>query len=238
MQLKNLLKRNSVTLVDGRMEVVKVIGTPFGPLTRRWCRHESGCLARLAELGFAHAPRLISATGNSFTMEKIEGRSLDGPEPVQEQLFLRVMDMVRELHDLGFAHGNLRPNNILIRDGGEPALIDFETCCEASNPLYFLARFSDYARLHLLWRSRVVPSDTELVRRRFPGYVSMAMLVITPMSRLGRMLKSAKKRVRARLKGVASQQDLPPGSDSTIAGSSAGIRDGSKSRDKIAAVIK
>jgi serine/threonine protein kinase len=113
--------------------------------------------------------------------------------------------MVRELHGLGFAHGNLRPNNILIRDGGEPVLIDFETCCETPNPLFFLARFSDHARLHLIWKSRVVQSDPELVGTRFPGYVSLAMFVITPISRLSGVLRSAKKGVRKSLKGSPAQ---------------------------------
>ena len=238
MQLKNLLKRNSIAVADGGKEVTKVIGTPFGPLTRLWCRHEAGCLSKLAELGFANAPKLISSTADSFTMEKIEGKSLERLEWVDEGLFLRVMDMVRELHDLGFAHGNLRPNNILIRDGSEPVLIDFETCCEKPNPLFFLARFSDHVRLHLLWRSRVVQSDPERVRTRFPGYVSLAMLVITPISRLSAILKSAKKRVRKSLKGPPAQKDAPPKSESKDAGPVAGARDGNESRDKIAAVIK
>jgi serine/threonine protein kinase len=237
-QLKNLLKKNSVTVVDGRKEVIKVIGTPFGPLTRLWCRHEAGCLSKLAHLGFANAPKLISSTDTSFTMERIEGKSLDGREPIEERLFLRVMDMVRELHDLGFAHGNLRPNNILIRDGSEPVLIDFETCCEKPNPLFFLARFSDQVRLHLLWKSRVVQANPEIVGTRFPGIVSLAMFVITPISRLSAILKSAKKRVRKSLKGSAAQEDARPRSEGKDAGPPAGSRDGNENRDKIAAVIK
>ena len=238
MQLKNLLKKNSVSVVDGRKEVIKVIGTPFGPLTRLWCRHEAGCLSKLAELGFANAPKLISSTDTSFTMEKIEGKSLERLEWVDEGLFLRVLDMVRELHDLGFAHGNLRPNNILVRDGDEPVLIDFETCCENPNPLYFLARFSDQLRLHLLWKSRVVQTNPEMVGKRFSAFVSLAMFVITPISRLSAILKSAKKRVRKSLKGPAAQKDAPPKSESKDAASMAGTRDSNESRDKIAAVIK
>ena len=200
MQPKNLLKKNFVTVVDGKNEVIKVVRTPFGPLTRIWCRHEADCLVRLAELGFANAPKFICLTDNSFTMEKIEGTSLDGPEFIDERLFLRVMDVIREFHSFGFAHGNLRPSSILIKDGGEPVLIDFETCCQTRNPLFFLARFSDHVRLHLLWQSRVVRSNPELVRTRFPGYVSLAMFVITPVSRLMGVLKSAKKSLRRSLR--------------------------------------
>ena len=200
MQLKNLLKKNSVTLIDGKKEVIKVVETPFRSLTRIWCTHEAECLLKLAELGFANAPKLICSTVDSFTMEKIDGTSLDSREFIDEQLFLRLMDVVRELHGLGFAHGNLRPNNILIKDGSDPVLIDFETCCQKHNPLFFLAKFSDHVRLHLLWQSRVVQSNPELVSTKFPGYVSRAMDVITPISRFIGVLKFAKKWLRRSLR--------------------------------------
>ena len=125
MQIKNLLKKNSITVDDGKQEVIKVVGTPFRSLTKIWCRHEAECLLKLAELGFANAPKLISSTINSFTMEKIEGTSLRGRKPIDEKLFIRLMDVIRELHDFGFAHGNLRPNNIFIKADNEPVLIDF-----------------------------------------------------------------------------------------------------------------
>ena len=93
-------------MVDGKKEVIKVVRTPFGLLTRTCCRHEAECLLKLAELGFESAPKLISSTGNSLTMEKIEGKSLNGRQFRQvcdEQVFLRVLDVVRQLHAFGFA---------------------------------------------------------------------------------------------------------------------------------------
>src|SRR4030095_15398093 len=130
MQIKKLLKRNHTTVDDRKKEVVKVVVTPFRWLTRLCCRHEAQCLAKLAELGFSNAPKLISSTANSFTMEKVEGTYLRGCQPIDEQVFLRIMEVVRELHELGFAHGNLRSNNIIIRQDKEPILIDFATCCQ------------------------------------------------------------------------------------------------------------
>lgn len=199
MQLKRLLKKNSVSVVDGKDEVVKVVKTPFESLTRILCRLEAQSLTKCAELGFANAPKLIRSTGNSLTMEKIDGTSLGGREFIDEQLFLRVMDVVREFHGLGFAHANLRPNNILIKDGSEPVLIDFETCCHTRNPLFFLARFSDYVRLYSLWQSRVVKCNSELVRTKFPGYLPLAMIVITPLGRFYDLLMSAKRKLRSLL---------------------------------------
>jgi serine/threonine protein kinase len=231
LQPKELLKKNSITVVDGKKEVIKVVGTPFRSLTRICCRHEAECLLKFAELGFANAPKLICSTDNSFTMEKIEGTSLRGREFIDEQLFLRLMDVVRELHGFGFAHGNLRPNNILIKDGSEPVLIDFETCCRIHNPLFFLARFSDHVRLHWLWQSRVVQSNPELVRVKFPRYVSLAMLVITPISRFGGVVKTARKRLKRSLKASAEPSNTPSRPESNDVGSLADARARGESRD-------
>jgi serine/threonine protein kinase len=217
-QIKNLLKKNSISVDDGKKEVIKIVGTPLRSLTKIWCRHEAECLLKLSKLGFTNAPKLISSTFNSFVMEKIEGSSLRGRKPIDEQLFLRLMDVVRELHGFGFAHGNLRPNNILIKDGSEPVLIDFETCCQIHNPLFLLFKFYDQVRLYLLWQSRVVQSNPELVRTKFPGYVSLAMFVITPISRFWGIVNSAKKSVRRYLKVSAEQRDAPSKSESKDAG--------------------
>ena len=210
MRPKNLLKNNSITMVDGKKEVIKVVRTPFGLLTRTWCRHEAECLLKLAELGFKSAPKLISSTGNSFIMEKIEGKSLNGRQFRQfcdEQVFLRVLDVVRQLHAFGFAHGNLHPRNILITDRSEPILIDFETCCQRHNPLFFLFKFIDHVRLHLLWQLRFEPSDKDKISTVFPRYVTLAMFIITPVNKFFHVLKSKKKRWRRSRKVSAKSYD-------------------------------
>lgn len=210
MRPKNLLKKSSITVVDGKQEVIKVVETPIGLLTRTWCRYEAECLLKLAELGFESAPKLISSTGNSFTMEKIEGQSLNGRQfrPFfDKQLFLRVLEVVRQLHALGFAHGNLHPRNILITDRSEPVLIDFETYCQRHNPLFFLFKFVDLVRLHLLWQRRVAPSNNDRMRTIFPNYVTLAMFIITPVYRFVRILKSNKRKWRRSRKVSAEQRD-------------------------------
>lgn len=231
MQIKNLLKKNSITVDDGKQEVIKVVGTPFSKLTKIWCRHEAECLLKLAELGFANAPKLISSTINSFTMEKIKGTSLRGRKPIDEKLFIRLMDVIRELHDFGFAHGNLRPNNIIVKADNEPVLIDFETCCRMHNPLFLLARFSDQVRLHWLWQSRVVQSNPELVRKKFPRYVLLAMFVITPISKFGNFVESAKKSLKRSRKHSAESRDAPCRPENKGAGPLADTRVSSESRD-------
>jgi hypothetical protein len=110
-------------------------------------------------------------------------------------------------------------------------LIDFETCCRVHNPLFLLARFSDQVRLHWLWQSRVVQSNPELVRAKFPRYVSQAMIVIAPISKLGGIVESAKKRLRRSLKASAAPRDASSGSDKKGACPLADTRASSESRD-------
>jgi serine/threonine protein kinase len=200
------------------MEVVKVVGTPFLPLSRIWCRHEADCLLKLAELGFTHAPKLIRSTDLSLTMEKIEGPSLRGRQPVDEQVFLQVLDVVRHLHTLGFAHGNLRANNILITDSNKVVLIDFETCCRRPNPLFFLAKFTDHVRLRSLWRSRVVKTDEGRMQTTFPKHVTLTMLLATPLTRTVGAVKSLRRRLKRSRETPVQQHDSVSGSE---------IRDGS-----------
>jgi RIO-like serine/threonine protein kinase len=205
-QLKDLLKKNFITVCDGKKEILKVVRSPFKSFAIICCRHEAACLLKFAELGFTNAPKLICSSDNSFTMEKIEGNSLRDSGIIDEQLFFRIMDVVRELHGFGFAHGNLRPNNILIVDGSKPVLIDFETCCQIHNPLFHILRIYDYVMLNLLWQTRVMHSNPELVKTKFPGYVSLAMFIIMPIGRFRGIFKFAKKSVRRYLKVSAGKR--------------------------------
>lgn len=200
MQIKNLIIRNSVSLVHETKQVIKVVDTPFAPFTRIWCGHEAKCLAKLAELGFVGAPRLITASSDRFTMQMLDGRSLNRHFVIDEKIFRHILAVVHRLHDLGFAHGNLRPANIRVTDEGEVALIDFETCCQKGNPLFSLARFNDWVRLHLLWKSTVAPFVQTPAAMFFPKHVILAMYVITPMNGCARNLRAIKKRARRSLK--------------------------------------
>ncbi|MCU0965709.1 MAG: hypothetical protein MUF08_11815 [Burkholderiaceae bacterium] len=206
MQVKTLLKHNTVCVDDEAGVVVKTVRTPFKSLTQAWCAHEAGCLQALAELGFANAPRLISSTCDSFTMEQIEGRSL-ASATIDEDVFLRLMDVIDQFHGLGFAHGNLRPNNILLRGGTEPFLIDFETCCRRPNWFFLPTRLGDQVRLYLIWQSRVPQSDPKRVRARFPGFLPPIMWVIGPLSRFSEAVASAKRRLKRSLRSSVEQRD-------------------------------
>ena len=67
-----------------------------------------------------------------FTMPFIEGRHLDQyceqrrlSTPARLQLFLKVCAAVRYAHQHGVIHRDLKPNNILVCEDGEPQLLDF-----------------------------------------------------------------------------------------------------------------
>ena len=65
-----------------------------------------------------------------FTMDLVAGRPLGAPPAPQEAgLALRriamLLDAVAVLHDRGWVHGDLKPDNVLLRADDRPVLIDF-----------------------------------------------------------------------------------------------------------------
>jgi len=204
MRIKDLIIRNSVIVCEESQEVVKRVATPFPPFTRAWSRHESECLSQLAELGYAAAPKLISASRNGFRMRKIEGRPLSNCAHVDDHTFRRLLDVVSRLHGHGFAHGNLCPRNIFVTHSGDVILIDFETCCRTGNPLFRLARFSDLVRLHLLWRSSVAGVSQGTPRSVFPTHVILAVSIIAPLDWCARGMRAMKRRARRSIRNRAA----------------------------------
>ena len=200
MQLKNHIKNNQVILLEDGIAIKKVIRTPFSLFAEACCRHEAGCLEALEQLGFGSAPRLITSEGSSFTMERVSGRSLNGFRLIDEQLCLRILEMVQRLHCLGFAHGNLRNSNIFITDSNEPMLIDFETCCRQGGLFFALAKFNDQVRQHLLWHSEFVVPHGRRVGKLFPMHITVIMLFVTPINRFAGTLESIKKSIKKRIR--------------------------------------
>ena len=90
----------------------------------------------LPRLSSNHVPKFIAAgdyDGPYVVMEQIAGRSLIGrltelPLPAEEvaDLGARIADALEDLHRQRVVHLDLKPSNIMIRDGsGEVVLIDF-----------------------------------------------------------------------------------------------------------------
>ncbi|HWL92886.1 MAG TPA: serine/threonine-protein kinase [Phycisphaerae bacterium] len=67
-------------------------------------------------------------------MEFVDGTSLDKARPARlertVEIFLRVGDGLQAMHDEGFLHADIKPNNILLAYKGDVRIIDFGQCCE------------------------------------------------------------------------------------------------------------
>lgn len=102
-----------------------------------WCRVAAWREVRVYERlrGMAGVPQLISRMGDlGFVMEWLDARPLPRTKmrDVLGLEFFRQLDaLVRDMHDRGVAHGDLRRRNILRGIDGRPRLIDFETAVVA-----------------------------------------------------------------------------------------------------------
>lgn len=134
MQARRLARgyQGTVSLVDtadGRMIVKEAMGAwPWRALRRGMLRREHAVYGRLK--GIAGVPRCLGLEdGERLLLEYIEGRSLrqtDFSADAREQFFASLLTLIQAIHAAGVAHADLkRKDNILVRPGGEPVLIDF-----------------------------------------------------------------------------------------------------------------
>lgn len=113
-------------------------------------RNEWRILQTLAAAGVQEVPTAHALLeGNTLVMEFIDGRQLQGGkhygrESMPPQIFFeRLRVMLRKCHQLGFAHGDFRRANILIRKDGRPCVIDWATasfCPDGTSKWHFLRR--------------------------------------------------------------------------------------------------
>jgi serine/threonine protein kinase len=108
-------------------------GVPNGVQTRQ--RKGSIVAASAAHPALVHVLELGDAeNGHAFVaMELVQGRLLseilsEGPLEVSAALRMAIElgGAVEALHNLGFAHGALRPRNVMVREGGGLKLMDVE----------------------------------------------------------------------------------------------------------------
>ncbi|MBL9148137.1 MAG: protein kinase [Phycisphaerae bacterium] len=107
-------------------------------LIRRF-RHEAHVLGRLQHPGIAqifearvHDPGDGSAAVPFFVMELIRGKPVtafirDGNLSIADrlQLFIRICNAVAYAHQIGVIHRDLKPDNILVDESGQPKILDF-----------------------------------------------------------------------------------------------------------------
>ena len=77
---------------------------------------------------------LLKVTEAFLLMELVDGKPLDvrPPETLLEivDTFIKVAEGLRAMHQMGWAHCDIKPNNILRNENGEVKIIDFGQSCK------------------------------------------------------------------------------------------------------------
>ena len=100
-----------------------------GTIKREW-----KTLQELWHAGFKAAPQAYACLENyTLVMEFVEGEQLLSPKHYakenlpERRFFEQLRECVKHSQQLGFAHGDFRRANLLIRPNGEPCIIDWAT---------------------------------------------------------------------------------------------------------------
>lgn len=88
-------------------------------------------LRRIFEL--KRIKRLLKLTEVQVLMEYVDGVSLDKARPTQFartlDVFIKVAQGLQAMHQGGYLHADIKPNNILLAYDGTVRIIDFGQCC-------------------------------------------------------------------------------------------------------------
>jgi serine/threonine protein kinase len=162
---------------------------PMGWVGRWLCDREATYLERLADV--EGVPKLISRYGTSgMVREFVPGRDLrEYPrEPGASRAFFEKLEAILdEVHRRGIAHNDLsKPENVLVRDDGDPCLIDFQIAVMMTfagwpildpleRPILVYLQQVDRYHLRKIWRRRRPQDFTsdELARARSKGWLVM-----------------------------------------------------------------
>lgn len=78
--------------------------------------------------------KLLKLVEVQVIMEFVDGTSLDKTRPNQIDrtidIFLKIADGLRAMHEKGFLHTDIKPNNVLLAFDGTIRIIDFGQCCK------------------------------------------------------------------------------------------------------------
>jgi serine/threonine protein kinase/tetratricopeptide (TPR) repeat protein len=128
------LGRRSDDKFEGKAAVKLLERRGLGQLAVSQIRHEANLLARLSH---AHIARLFDAgvreNGQPYlVLEYVEGEAIDQhcqthalPLAKRLLLFLDVLDAVAYAQGQLIVHGDLKPSNVLVTEGGTVKLVDF-----------------------------------------------------------------------------------------------------------------
>ena len=117
----------SVTLTGPDM------GEEYGTGLERFLK-EARTLAGFSHPNIVRVNRYFKANGTAYmVMDYVEGESLKAylkryPQPPIDSLralLAPLLDGMEKVHAAGFLHRDIKPDNIFVREGGDPVLIDF-----------------------------------------------------------------------------------------------------------------
>ncbi len=101
---------------------------------RRALRHEFKILRQLRAGGFLAAPEAVALLEkDTLLLEFLPGQRLESRRHYQadnlpsQEFFQQLQDLLLQLHNLGFCHGDFRRANIIISTDGRPLLVDWST---------------------------------------------------------------------------------------------------------------
>jgi RIO-like serine/threonine protein kinase len=147
-------------------------------LARALMRREARALAALA--GFDGVPALVRVEPDLLIRSYLSGRPMQIARPADLTYFNAAARLLRRMHCAGVAHNDLsKEPNMLVRDDGSPAIIDFQlaTTTRRRGRVFRLAAREDLR--HLLKHKRTYCPQHLTSRERdilnSPGWVSVAM---------------------------------------------------------------
>lgn len=156
---------------DGSRAVLKLgrmtsfFGVPLKWVGRKLCQRELDCYQRLA--GVANIPALLGTVGaTGFLHAYVPGRPLERKEPVPDDFFRQLQELLAEVHRRGMAYVDTnKPENILLGEDEKPYLIDFQISflvaegCRNPLKLWWLRRLQRADVYHILKHKRRMRKD-------------------------------------------------------------------------------
>ncbi len=159
-------------------------------LARRLMRREATVLACLEHVD--GVPRVLRLDRNSLTRSFIDGAPMHVARPADVAWFNAAAALLRRLHRAGVVHNDLaKEPNILVRDDGEPAFLDFQiaSCSRRRGRLFRIAGREDirhllkhkrtYCANHLTQRERDILASPSPLSRLWMGTFKPVYLIVT-----------------------------------------------------------
>lgn len=159
-------------------------------LARRLLRREATVLSALD--GVDGTPQLMAVESDRLTRSFLSGTPMQRARPRDPAYFAAAFRLLRQLHRRGVVHNDLaKEPNLLVRDDGSPAFIDFQLAWHARRRgrLFRLLAYEDlrhllkhkrtYCPQHLTQRERRILANPSRASRAYMRTVKPVYLFIT-----------------------------------------------------------